>query len=147
MYMFLECDPMKKPTHQRGTRILKNGMTFKTKELKAWEAELSASLASYSRPEHPDRPMYLKWVFRYGTKDKKKWGKWKHSKPDTDNLVKTPKDCMQRLGFFTDDSHVVYESIQKVWSEIPGIEITLSEVPPEVADLIYLEANDPDWAV
>lgn len=150
MHMFLPLAPKGKPTHQNGFRFnRKTGTTFKTQKQKAWEAELKAALAPYAdnAPDIGGCPVYLKWVFHYATKDRKKLSTWKTSKPDTDNLVKTPKDIMQKLDFFKDDSQVAYEVIQKVWSTEPGIEITLAPMPADIFDLIYLEANDPDWAV
>ena len=38
------------------------------------------------------------------------------------------KDIMEELKFFTNDSRVASEVIEKFWSDVPGIFISLSEL-------------------
>lgn len=61
-------------------------------------------------------------------------GEWKTSKPDTDNLVKLLKDCMTKVGFWHDDAQVCYEVVTKVYSDVPGIGITVTSLPDRYED-------------
>lgn len=72
-------------------------------------------------------PVALSVAFAYGTKNKKKSGLWKITKPDTDNLMKTLKDCMTACGFWWDDAQVVEESASKYWDVDPHISIVVTK--------------------
>ncbi len=49
--------------------------------------------------------------------------------PDLDNLIKNLKDCMQKIGFFRNDSQIVgYEKPFKLYSVNPRWEISLIEL-------------------
>lgn len=65
------------------------------------------------------KPIRLKTMWLFDTKNKKRWGTFKLTKPDTDNSVKLLKDTMTRLGFWEDDALVVIDDIQKYWA-MPG---------------------------
>ena len=67
-------------------------------------------------------------VWNFPIKDKKKWGKLKTTRPDTDNVEKMLKDEMTRLGFWKDDAQVCVEIILKYWSEKGSITIMVDEV-------------------
>jgi Holliday junction resolvase RusA-like endonuclease len=59
--------------------------------------------------------------------NKKKIGKWKTTRPDTDNLIKALKDTMTDLGFWDDDSQVADERVRKKWTtkERAGVTIVI----------------------
>ena len=61
-------------------------------------------------------PIQLTIELRYMTKDKKKRGKWKTTRPDADNAVKLLIDVMTDLGVWGDDSQIVDLRIRKRWS-------------------------------
>jgi Holliday junction resolvase RusA-like endonuclease len=131
--LFLRIEPdISTLTHQNGVEpVHRGGKTFihKTRELKNLEAFYVSHLKKFA-PEKPWKcPIYLKtaWYFRR-PKDKK--GKLKTTNPDTDNLVKTLKDCMKKAGFFVDDALVAIELISKFWvdDDSPhGIEICMKD--------------------
>ena len=52
---------------------------------------------------------------------------WKVTRPDTDNISKPIKDAMNGIVYH-DDSQVVYEKIQKLYSEETGIMIIIKEI-------------------
>lgn len=80
-------------------------------------------------PEKPiDSAVRLRVVWFFRARTKKQDGKYKTTRPDTDNLMKILKDVMTSGGFWTDDSLVVDERVEKKWSLRPGIEIELEEI-------------------
>lgn len=124
--------PMIPPTvtHQEKKISMKRGrqVVYEPPELAKARAKLMGALAPYV-PEHPyDGALRLvvKWCFPIikGTYN----GKYKHTKPDTDNLNKMLKDCMESLGFFVNDSRVASEIIEKFWASTTGIYICLERI-------------------
>lgn len=91
-------------------------------------------LAHFSKHVPPNKfngPLQLTTKWFYPTKSKTRVdGEWKITKPDTDNLVKLPKDCMTTLGYWTDDAIIASELIQKFWvKESPsGIYVRIEEL-------------------
>ena len=80
------------------------------------------------RPEEPIHgPVAISVWFEFGTKVKRDIGKWKTTKPDTDNMIKLLKDVMTELGFWDDDAQVVDERIRKKWTtkERAGVTIVI----------------------
>lgn len=119
-------------THQNGIKpFVLNGKAsmHKTKELENLEAFYISHLKKKA-PEKPwNCPIYLKtaWYFK---RPKGKKGRLKTTKPDTDNLIKTLKDCMKKAGFFKDDALVAVELTSKFWvdeNQPHGIEIRMSD--------------------
>jgi Holliday junction resolvase RusA-like endonuclease len=105
------------------------GKFYDPPELKAAKAKLEAHLAQHL----PEAVVFagavelrVCWCFPAGTSHKD--GSWKITKPDTDNLQKALKDCMTRVGFWTDDALVCCEIVQKRWALTPGIMISIREL-------------------
>ena len=84
-----------------------------------------------NRPKSPflDKsiPLRLSVTFHYAIKQKKKWGKFKTTKPDLDNLLKNMQDYMTKLGYYADDSQISVLNIKKYFSEKNIIEIEIEE--------------------
>lgn len=124
-------------THQSGTKYnARTKRTYKTADLIAWENRIRMA-AECSAPEKPlEGPLLLIGVFFFETKDKKKKGTWKESKPDTDNMMKTPKDILGEMNFFKiGDQQVVLEICLKQWcdeGQEPGLCLTLSRMTENV---------------
>ena len=124
--------PMVPPTvtHQQKKVHVVNGkpVHYEPARLAAARQKLTAALWK-SRPNRllrgPVR-LVVKWCFP--TKDKRRDGAWKVTRPDTDNLQKLLKDCMTDVGFWNDDAQVCSEVIEKFWASIPGIYIFASEL-------------------
>lgn len=70
--------------------------------------------------------LMVKWCFPRGDHPD---GAYRITRPDTDNLQKLLKDCMTKVGFWTDDCLVASEIVEKFWAEIPGIWIRIEELP------------------
>lgn len=115
-------------THQSGTRIGKNGRVYKKKPLLEWEQRLMDEMKLHTPPEPLEGPLLLKVSFGFKARRHKDWFTYKTTRPDTDNLIKTVKDCMIRSGFWIDDSQVVIEFGQKLWVPDPGIVIAIEKL-------------------
>lgn len=94
-------------------------------EVKKAREKLTAHLYQHK----PDRPigggvqLIVKWCFPKGNH---RDGEYRITKPDTDNLQKLLKDCMTKVGFWTDDALVASEIIEKFWAAVPGIYIQVN---------------------
>jgi Holliday junction resolvase RusA-like endonuclease len=104
---------------------------YKKRNVAAAEAILRDALLPYVPPEPiTGRPVGLcvTWLFPYPKSAKKHepgLERWKITRPDTDNLNKMLKDVMTDMGFWVDDALISVEIIAKVYSDEPGIEITV----------------------
>lgn len=124
------------PTHtaqQRRLGVTKDGkpFTYKDEELKDIENMFLGELYKHA-PEVPIKPpvrLITRWLFRNNGSQKD--GEYKITKPDTDNLLKLFKDCMAKLGYFKDDSHVASELTEKFWANTPGIYVKAERITDE----------------
>ena len=127
---FLSMNPPTVTQQEHRLGVSKNGKPFVYEDARLADAreKLMDYLYEHKPPEPLSGPLILSCVWRFNNKGKHKDGAWKTSKPDTDNLNKMLKDCMTRLGFWLDDAQVCMEDIRKVWSDVPGIMITVAEL-------------------
>lgn len=102
---------------------------YKSPEQKQAYVKLRDAIAPYAPGAPIDHACQLivKWCFPLN-KSHKTDGEYKYTKPDTDNLNKMLKDILEELGFYTNDSRVASEVIEKFWSAVPGIYISLEEL-------------------
>lgn len=124
IYIVIPGEPYRK-THQSGTHI-GQGRTYKDAGLREVESRLMEALKPNAPSAPWNGPVALSVAFAYETKSEKKNGLWKITKPDTDNLMKTLKDCMTACGFWWDDAQVVEESASKYWDVDPHISIVVT---------------------
>lgn len=124
--------PMNPPTvtHQEKQIGVRHGKpyVYEPAELTAARAKLTAHLTKH-RPDEPCQRgvrLVVKWLFPAG--DKHRDGTYRLTRPDTDNLQKLLKDCMTRVGFWTDDALVASEICEKFWAAQPGIYIRIEEL-------------------
>ena len=131
--LFLRLEPdIPRLTHQNGIKVATRGgkaVMYKSAELRNLEAKYCALLKPHAPSEPWNCPISLttEWIFR---KPKGAKGIFKTTKPDTDNLVKTLKDCMTRCGYWKDDALVVMDGCTKLWAdenEPHGIIIRMTE--------------------
>lgn len=124
--------PMLPPTttyQEKQVKVVKGKPVFyEPAELKAARAKLQAHLA-----QHIPEKKYIgavrlvtKWLFPITGKHQ--GGEYKTTPPDTDNMVKLLKDVMTDLHFWTDDTLVASEIIEKFWADKPGIYIAIENV-------------------
>ena len=136
MQFFLNIEPPTATAQEQKTTV-RGGYVRKYDPpgVKAAKQILDTALAPHRPPVPMDCPIMLivEWYFPHGGRNKP--GTWKTTRPDTDNLQKALKDRMTRLGFWKDDSRVCYEIVRKIWSDAPGIMITINDLSllkPEV---------------
>lgn len=106
----------------------KKTVYYDTPELKDAREKLEAHLAQHRPPEPMQGPVRLvtKWCFPMTQTSHH--GEYKPTRPDTDNLVKLFKDCMTKTGFWFDDAQVASETIEKFYSNTPGIWVFVERI-------------------
>ena len=125
--------PMIPPTvtHQeKRIGVNKNGKpyVYEDKLLQDARNKLLANLSKHIPEKQFKNGLRLvtKWMFPITGRHKH--GEYKTTKPDTDNLQKLLKDVMTDLHFWKDDALVCSEIVEKFYSDIPGIYISLEEI-------------------
>lgn len=121
--------PMKKvPTataQQKQFRVIR-GQSRKFDRVQAYDPEnvkqARALFETLLAPHAPkemikDKPVYLKTMWLYPTKQKFQEGKLKITRPDTDNIIKLLKDSMTKVGFWEDDNLVAIDETHKYYAE------------------------------
>ena len=126
---YLHFDTMPSGTaQQKGVRIVHGKPMFYEKaEVKTARQMFTLELKPHAPEKPSDKPIKLTVWFAFDTKNKKLWGQYKPTRPDTDNSLKLLKDCMSGL-FFKDDSQVVEETVIKTYAEKATIMIRWEEV-------------------
>lgn len=126
---FIHIKPPTK-THQEKQVTVINGkpVFYEPDELKAVRVKLQGHLAKHIPAKKYTGAVRLitKWCFPITGKHKD--GEYKTTPPDTDNMVKTLKDVMTKLGYWTDDALVASEIIEKFWAARPGIYIAIEDL-------------------
>lgn len=126
---FMAIVPPTKTHQEKQVRVVKGKPVFyEPAELLAVRQKLEAHLAKHIPDEKYTGPVRLmtKWCFPITGKHRD--GQFKTTKPDTDNMVKTLKDVMTKLGYWKDDSLVASEIIEKFWATVPGIYIRIEDL-------------------
>ena len=126
IYIVIPGEPYRK-THQSGTHI-GQGRTYKDAGLREVESRLMEALKPNAPSAPWNGPIQLAVNFGYETRNVLKDREPKITKPDTDNLMKTLKDCMTACGFWWDDAQVAEEFASKFWTIQPRITIVVSKM-------------------
>lgn len=126
--------PMKLPTatHQEKKWTVRKGKPYSYEPPAVQDAR--QKFTAYFSKFIPERklkgPLVLTTQWIYLTDKKHPPKTWKATKPDTDNLVKLPKDVLTALRFWGDDGQVASETIQKFYDTIPGLHVRIEEIEP-----------------
>lgn len=124
-------------THQHGIKpfVRKDGKPGmrKTRELESLEYLYRLKLAKFAPPKPITGPVALTTIWYFNGGAKCAACRWRTKKPDTDNLVKTLKDCMTAAGFWKDDAQVCKDCAIKM--DLPsdakhGIVIDIMKLEP-----------------
>lgn len=123
--------PMVPPTttHQEKRIAVRGGrpIVYEDERLADARRKLTAHLARH-RPQTPMAgAVELLCIWQWTPKSPDMDGRYKTSRPDTDNLQKLLKDCMTAVGFWKDDAQVCNERCVKRWGR-PGIYVAVSEI-------------------
>ena len=135
----LKMNPPTVTAQQKGEMIIGGRIHhYKKRNVAAAEAIFRDALLPYV-PEKPieGKPIrfWTVWQFPYpksAKKHKPGIGRWKITRPDTDNLNKMLKDVMTDMGFWKDDALIVGEFIEKMYADEPGIMVLISELDSEL---------------
>lgn len=126
----IELETMPRTTSQEKGVYIRNGRPYfyEKSKVEAARYAFTYALKKYA-PENPSAaPIKLFVLFVFDVKDKKKWGKYKTTKPDTDNYLKLFKDCMTDCGFWLDDAQVSDERCVKTYAEKASIYVRWQEL-------------------
>lgn len=133
MTIYLELE--KNPTgtaQQKGERVVGNRIHhFEKKTVRSqrqiYSNAILEELNGMDTP-HYDGPVFLDVTFYFAIKDKKRWGQWKTSRADCDNLVKLLQDAMSDIGFWDDDAQIANLHVRKKFDSKPGILIKVGRL-------------------
>ncbi len=106
-------------------------IVYDGKKLREARTMIAGALIPHA-PAEPARGaihLVVRWFFP--TKDKRKWGKWKTTRPDTGNVQKMFLDEMTKVGFWIDDAQIVVEHVEKYWAQEGRVEVTIFELTTE----------------
>ena len=104
------------------------GTHFKKANVAAAETEFFYKLKPYAPKVPSNKPLKLTVWFGFGIKQKSVWGRYKTTRPDTDNYIKLFKDVMTKCGYWLDDAQVADERVIKTYTETPFIWVEVEEV-------------------
>ena len=133
---FVPCEPPKTTAQEQKiafNRKTGRAIVYKPAKVRNAREQLRWMVRPY-RPKEPfDCPISIKvtWVFPHNKTDKAGQAYWHDTKPDCGNLDKALLDVLEDEGFYTNDSRIVKEVIQKLRSDYPGIFI---EITPATTD-------------
>lgn len=133
LQFFMAMDPPTATAQEKQCTIGPDGKRrfYKNSRLVAAEEKLEAGLIKHIPGAPLMGALALQVIWLFPANGHHKHGDWRTSRPDTDNLNKLLKDAMTKVGFWKDDSQVVHETIQKIWTEdLPGIHIHVREINP-----------------
>ena len=126
--IYLPINPPTATAQMKGVRVVHGKpMFYEKSEVKTARQMFTLELKPHAPKVPSDKPIKLTVWFAFDTKNKKLWGQYKPTRPDTDNSLKLLKDCMTGL-FFKDDSQVVEETVIKTYAEKATIMIRWEEV-------------------
>ena len=120
---YLHFDTMPKGTAQQKGVYVRNGKPcfYRKDNVNSARHQFIIKLKPY-KPKAPiDKPVRLYLWFAYDVKDRKKWGKYKPTVPDVDNIAKEFIDSMKAVGIFEDDAVVVDLRVIKTYAEEASI--------------------------
>lgn len=137
---FVNGDPKAQPRPRAFAMTLANGKT-QTRVYDPHTAEGWKSLVAHAaRPHAPKEPltgpMRVDMIFEF-RRPKSHYLKvglrddapvYHTSKPDRDNCEKAVLDCLTQLGFWKDDSQVCDGEIKKIYGDLPGLNILITQI-------------------
>ena len=121
-------DPPRVTAQEKGQNRA-TGAYYKPQKLRDAEDLYYLSALAHRPPRPIQGPVELRVVFAFRAGESHRGGEYKTTKPDTDNMIKALKDMLTRAGYWKDDAQVAVETVIKLWRTIPGIQITVTELP------------------
>ncbi|MEG9198773.1 RusA family crossover junction endodeoxyribonuclease [Lactococcus lactis] len=111
-------DKMPTTRQQKGIKVVKGQVrSYNRGNTANYELQKNLLMNKPKVPFDKGVAITLKVYFVYGTKDKKKWGKRKITRPDGDNLMKGFQDYMQHYRYFMDDAQIAPLIVDRFWGQ------------------------------
>lgn len=111
-------DKMPTTRQQKGIKVVKGQVrSYNRGNTANYELQKNLLMNKPKVPFDKEVAITLKVYFIYGTKDKKKWGKRKTTRPDGDNLMKGFQDYMQLYRYFIDDAQIAPLIVDRFWGQ------------------------------
>lgn len=111
-------DKMPSTRQQKGIKVVKGQLrTYNRGNTANYELQKNLLMNKPKVPFDKGIAITLKVYFIYRTKDKKKWGKCKTTRPDGDNLMKGFQDYMQFYRYFMDDAQIAPLIVDRFWGQ------------------------------
>lgn len=111
-------DKMPTTRQQKGIKVVKGQVrSYNRGNTANYELQKNLLMNKPKAPFDKGVAITLKVYFVYGTKDKKKWGKRKITRPDGDNLMKGFQDFMQHYRYFMDDAQIAPLIVDRFWGQ------------------------------
>ncbi|WP_260312775.1 RusA family crossover junction endodeoxyribonuclease [Lactococcus lactis] len=111
-------DKMPTTRQQKGIKVVKGQVrSYNRGNTANYELQKNLLMNKPKVPFDKGVAITLKVYFIYGTKDKKKWGKRKITRPDGDNLMKGFQDYMQHYRYFIDDAQIAPLIVDRFWGQ------------------------------
>ncbi len=111
-------DNMPTTRQQKGIKVVKGQVrSYNRGNTANYELQKNLLMNKPKVPFDKGVAVTLKVYFVYGTKDKKKWGKRKITRPDGDNLMKGFQDYMQHYRYFMDDAQIAPLIVDRFWGQ------------------------------
>lgn len=111
-------DKMPTTRQQKGIKVVKGQVrSYNRGNTANYELQKNLLMNKPKVPFDKGVAVTLKVYFVYGTKDKKKWGKRKITRPDGDNLMKGFQDYMQHYRYFMDDAQIASLIVDRFWGQ------------------------------
>lgn len=121
-------DKMTSTRQQKGIKVVKGQVrTYNRGNTANYELQKNLLMNKPKVPFDKGVAITLKVYFIYWTKDKKKWGKRKTTRPDGDNLMKGFQDYMQLYRYFMDDAQIAPLIVDRFWGQNNKIIVELFE--------------------
>lgn len=127
---YLYFPTMPKGTAQQKGVMVRNGkpIFYRKDNVQSARNQFIRALKPH-KPKNPsEKPIKLYLWFAFDVKDKKKWGKYKPTMPDVDNIAKEFIDAMVVTGFFAEDAQVCRLSVDKTYAEKASICVKWEEL-------------------
>lgn len=127
---YLYFDTMPKGTAQQKGVMVRNGkpIFYRKDNVQSARNHFMRALRPYKPIKPSDKPVKLHLWFAFDVKDKKKWGKYKPTMPDADNIAKEFIDSFVRVGFIEDDAQICRLSVDKTYAEKASILVVWGEI-------------------
>lgn len=125
----LEMNPPTTTHQQKKARVFRGRIKFyePTKLKEARELYMEA-LKPYTPVTPYTGALKIIMSFYFNTKTHN-GNTWKTTRPDVDNIVKLPLDCMSALNYWDDDASISVLKIEKIWTRGDGfIDVEIEEL-------------------